>query len=141
MPYIYIYLLNINYKLVNIYLLRRDLRDLLRDLRDFLRRPPIKDELAHPHAPPFILRERLFLRLFLLRVRLPPLLGDFNLLFLFAASRPLLLVGAPCDVLVPAARPNAITAKNIDRIDCRIILQGANTPSSKPVEYYLKHRK
>lgn len=51
------------------------------------------------------------------------------------------LLEAPCDVLVPAARPDAITAKNIDRIDCRMVLQGANTPSSKPVEYYLKHRK
>ncbi len=51
------------------------------------------------------------------------------------------LLEAPCDVLVPAARPDAITSKNIDRIDCRIILQGANTPSSNPVEYYLKHRR
>lgn len=51
------------------------------------------------------------------------------------------LLEAPCDILVPAARPDAITSKNIDRIDCRIILQGANTPSSKSVEYYLKHRR
>lgn len=51
------------------------------------------------------------------------------------------LLEAPCDILVPAARPDAITSKNIDRIDCRIILQGANTPSSKPVEYYLKHHR
>jgi glutamate dehydrogenase (NAD(P)+) len=51
------------------------------------------------------------------------------------------LLEAPCDILIPAARPDAITAKNIDRIDCRLILQGANTPSSNPVEYYLKHRR
>jgi glutamate dehydrogenase/leucine dehydrogenase len=51
------------------------------------------------------------------------------------------LLEAPCDILIPAARPDAITAKNIDRIDCRLILQGSNTPSSKPVEYYLKHRR
>lgn len=51
------------------------------------------------------------------------------------------LLEAPCDILVPAARPDAVTAKNIDRINCRLILQGANTPSSKPVEYYLKHRR
>jgi glutamate dehydrogenase (NAD(P)+) len=51
------------------------------------------------------------------------------------------LLEAPCDILIPAARPDAITARNIDRIDCRLILQGANTPSSKPVEYYLKHRR
>jgi len=51
------------------------------------------------------------------------------------------LLEAPCDILIPAARPDAITAKNIDRIDCRLILEGANTPTSKPVEYYLKHRR
>ena len=51
------------------------------------------------------------------------------------------LLEAPCDILVPAARPDAITAKNIDRINCRLILEGANMPSSKPVEYYLRHRK
>tara|TARA_B100000686_G_scaffold138641_1_gene146075 strand:+ start:209 stop:1462 length:1254 start_codon:yes stop_codon:yes gene_type:complete len=51
------------------------------------------------------------------------------------------LLEAPCDILIPAARPDAITSKNIDRIDCRVILQGANNPSSKPVEYYLKHRR
>ena len=51
------------------------------------------------------------------------------------------LLEAPCDILIPAARPDAITSKNIDRIDCRVIIQGANSPSSKPVEYYLKHRR
>ena len=51
------------------------------------------------------------------------------------------LLEAPCDILIPAARPDAITSKNIDRIDCRIILQGANSPSSKAVEYYLTHRR
>jgi len=51
------------------------------------------------------------------------------------------LLEAPCDILIPAARPDAITAKNIDRINCRLILEGANTPTSKPIEYYLKHRR
>tara|TARA_B100000686_G_scaffold36711_1_gene38153 strand:+ start:1814 stop:3067 length:1254 start_codon:yes stop_codon:yes gene_type:complete len=51
------------------------------------------------------------------------------------------LLEAPCDILIPAARPDAITSKNVDRIDCRIILQGANSPSSKPVEYYLTNRR
>jgi glutamate dehydrogenase (NAD(P)+) len=59
----------------------------------------------------------------------------------FSANKVDWLLEAPCDILIPAARPDAITAKNIDRIDCRMILQGANTPSSKPVEYYLKHRR
>lgn len=51
------------------------------------------------------------------------------------------LLEAPCDILIPSARPDAITARNADRIQCRYILQGANTPSSKPVEYYLHHRR
>ncbi len=59
----------------------------------------------------------------------------------FSANKVDWLLEAPCDILIPAARPDAITAKNIDRIDCRLILQGANTPSSKPVEYYLRHRR
>jgi glutamate dehydrogenase (NAD(P)+) len=51
------------------------------------------------------------------------------------------LLEAPCDILIPSARPDAITAKNVDRIQCRYILQGSNTPSSKPIEYYLYHRR
>ena len=39
------------------------------------------------------------------------------------------LLEAPCDILIPSARPDAITARNADRIQCRYILQGANTPS------------
>ena len=48
---------------------------------------------------------------------------------------------APCDILVPAARPDAITARNADRIQCKVILQGANTPVNKMTEYYLNNRR
>ncbi|MFQ5672986.1 MAG: Glu/Leu/Phe/Val dehydrogenase [Nitrospinales bacterium] len=51
------------------------------------------------------------------------------------------LLEAPCDILIPAARPDAITSRNADRIDCRFILQGANTPSNKMTEYYLQNRR
>jgi glutamate dehydrogenase (NAD(P)+) len=51
------------------------------------------------------------------------------------------LLEAPCDILIPSARPDAITARNADRIQCRYILQGGNSPSSKPVEYYLHHHR
>lgn len=51
------------------------------------------------------------------------------------------LLEAPCDILVPAARPDAITAKNADRVQCRMILQGANSPINKMTEYYLKNRR
>jgi glutamate dehydrogenase/leucine dehydrogenase len=47
------------------------------------------------------------------------------------------LLEAPCDILVPAARPNVITSRNADRIQCKIILQGANAPINKMTEYYL----
>ncbi len=43
--------------------------------------------------------------------------------------------------MIPAARPNAITARNADRIQCRYILQGANAPSSKVTEYYLQKKR
>lgn len=51
------------------------------------------------------------------------------------------LLEAPCDILVPAARPDCVTAKNADRIDCKMILQGANAPSNKMTEYYLQNRR
>jgi glutamate dehydrogenase (NAD(P)+) len=34
----------------------------------------------------------------------------------------------PCDILVPAATENQITAQNADRVDCRILCEGANGP-------------
>jgi glutamate dehydrogenase/leucine dehydrogenase len=51
------------------------------------------------------------------------------------------LLEAPCDILVPSARPDAITSRNADRINCRVILQGANAPSNKMTEYYLQNRR
>ena len=51
------------------------------------------------------------------------------------------LLEAPCDILIPAARPDAITARNADRVQCRKIFQGANTPSNKMTEYYLQNRR
>jgi glutamate dehydrogenase (NAD(P)+)/glutamate dehydrogenase (NADP+) len=51
------------------------------------------------------------------------------------------LLEAPCDILIPAARPDAITARNADRIQCRKIFQGANAPSNKMTENYLQNRR
>jgi len=36
----------------------------------------------------------------------------------------------PCDVLVPAATENQITTKNAHRVDCRILCEGANGPTT-----------
>ncbi len=51
------------------------------------------------------------------------------------------LLTMPCDILIPAARPDAITVKNADVIDTRIILQGANNPVNHVTEYYLSRKK
>ena len=41
----------------------------------------------------------------------------------------------------PSARPDAITSRNADRIQSRMIFQGANAPSNKMTEYYLQNRR
>jgi len=44
------------------------------------------------------------------------------------------LLEVPCDILVPAARPDAVMNENKDRIQARIILQGANNPVKPEIE-------
>jgi len=51
------------------------------------------------------------------------------------------LLEAPCDLLIPSARPDAINAKNADRLQCKAVIQGANAPSNKMTEYYLQNRR
>jgi glutamate dehydrogenase (NAD(P)+) len=40
------------------------------------------------------------------------------------------LLFRPCDILIPAATENQITAANADRVDCRILCEGANGPTT-----------
>jgi glutamate dehydrogenase/leucine dehydrogenase len=49
-------------------------------------------------------------------------------------------ITADCDILVPAARPDAITAANVAAVRARLILEGANIPASAGVERALHER-
>ena len=40
------------------------------------------------------------------------------------------VIGVDCDILVPAARPDAIHEGNVDAVKARIVLEGANIPTT-----------
>ncbi len=44
------------------------------------------------------------------------------------------LYGADCDILIPAARPDVLTATNAGAVRARLILQGANIPATLDAE-------
>lgn len=50
------------------------------------------------------------------------------------------LLTVACDILVPAARPDSIHDKNVDRIQAQLILQGANIPATAAAEKRLHER-
>jgi glutamate dehydrogenase (NAD(P)+) len=50
------------------------------------------------------------------------------------------LLTLPCDILVPAARPDCIHAGNADAIRAKLILQGANIPATAEAEAVLHRR-
>jgi glutamate dehydrogenase/leucine dehydrogenase len=50
------------------------------------------------------------------------------------------LFEVPCDILVPAARPDCIHEGNVDQIQARLILQGANIPATLEAESRLHER-
>ncbi len=51
------------------------------------------------------------------------------------------LLELPCEVLVPAAAANQLTADNAERIQAKIIAEGANGPTSPQGDEVLKRRK
>jgi glutamate dehydrogenase (NAD(P)+) len=50
------------------------------------------------------------------------------------------LLTVPCDILIPAARPDCIHAGNAGQIQARLILQGANIPATAEAETILHRR-
>lgn len=50
------------------------------------------------------------------------------------------LVDVPCDIWIPAARPDALRADNVGRLSCRLVVQGANVPVTSQAEEILFER-
>lgn len=50
------------------------------------------------------------------------------------------LIGVDCDIWVPAARPDAIRADNVDRLRARLVAQGANIGVTREAEERLHER-
>ena len=50
------------------------------------------------------------------------------------------ILDVPCDVWIPCARPDVIHEKNVERLDTKLILQGANIPITPDAEATLHAR-
>ena len=50
------------------------------------------------------------------------------------------LLATKCDVLIPAAVENQIYSKNADKVDCKIILEGANSPTTSQADAILNEK-
>ncbi len=50
------------------------------------------------------------------------------------------LLELPCEILIPAAVQNQITERNADRIACRLLVEGANGPTSLEADAILGER-
>jgi len=50
------------------------------------------------------------------------------------------IVGVDCDILIPAARPDVLTANNAESVKAKLILQGANIPATAEAEEMLYQR-
>ncbi|MBM4186365.1 MAG: Glu/Leu/Phe/Val dehydrogenase [Gemmatimonadetes bacterium] len=50
------------------------------------------------------------------------------------------VIDVACDIWIPAARPDVITGDNVDRLQTRLVLQGANIPCTDDAERRLAER-
>lgn len=50
------------------------------------------------------------------------------------------IVGVLCDIWIPAAQPDIINLSNVDQLNCRMIVPGANVPISDDAKSILYHR-
>ena len=50
------------------------------------------------------------------------------------------VIDVPCDIWIPAARPDVITAANVARLNTRLVAQGANIPCTTEAEQALAAR-
>jgi glutamate dehydrogenase (NAD(P)+) len=50
------------------------------------------------------------------------------------------IVGLPCDIWIPAARPDVVDETNVDRLQARLVVQGANIPLTAEAERRLHAR-
>jgi len=58
----------------------------------------------------------------------------------FPGARPIgreALVGVPCDIWIPAARPDTLTAENVGGLQARLVIQGANIPATEEAERWM----
>ena len=46
----------------------------------------------------------------------------------------------PCDILVPAATENQITTQNAGRVDCKILCEGANGPTTSHADSIIENK-
>jgi glutamate dehydrogenase (NAD(P)+) len=50
------------------------------------------------------------------------------------------VVGLPCDIWIPAARPDVVREDNVDGVQARLVVQGANIPFTAGAEQTLHER-
>ena len=47
------------------------------------------------------------------------------------------LVAVPCEIWIPAARPDTLRGDNVERLEARLVLQGANIPATEAAEQWM----